>query len=300
MFRRAHLWGLVLACLPLTLSGAPQATDGASNRLTLETYLEMETVSEPQLSPDGAQIIYTRGWIDKLNDRRESALWIMSADGSRNRFLVKGSGARWSPSGDRIAYTATGEPKGSQVFVRWMDAEGATSQITRVDQSPSDIAWSPDGSQLSFTMLLEDKTNWPIKMPKAPSGAKWTEAPRIVERLNYRRDRTGFTDSGFRHIFVVPAIGGTPRQLTSGNHDHTGSEWTPDGRSILFSGLRSDDDEYQWRESEIYSVEVSTGAIKTLTTRKGPDSNPTVSPDGKRVAYTGYDWSRDTWTDSKI
>jgi dipeptidyl aminopeptidase/acylaminoacyl peptidase len=300
MFRRAHVWGFVLACLPLTLVAAQQPTDNRSNRLTMDTYLEMETVSEPQISPDGTQIIYTRGWIDKVNDRRESALWIMNADGSRNRFLVKGSGARWSPTGDRIAYTATGEPKGSQVFVRWMDAEGATSQITRVDLSPSDIAWSPDGSQLSFTMLLEERNSWPIKLPKAPAGAKWTEAPRIVERLNYRRDRTGFTDSGFRHIFVVPAIGGTPRQLTSGNHDHTGNEWTPDGRTILFSGLRNDRDEYQWRESEIYSVDVATGAIKALTTRKGPDGNPTVSPDGKRVAYTGYDWSRDTWTDSKI
>ena len=72
-----------------------------------------------------------------MNDRRESALWIMNADGSRNRFLVNGSGARWSPTGDRIAYVATGEPKGTQIFVRWMDAEGATSQLTRVDQSPS-------------------------------------------------------------------------------------------------------------------------------------------------------------------
>jgi dipeptidyl aminopeptidase/acylaminoacyl peptidase len=86
----------------------------------LDDYLELETVSDPQLSPDGSQIIYTRGWIDKMGDSRESALWIMSADGTRNRFLAKGSNARWSPNGDRIVYTAQGEPKGSQVFVRWM------------------------------------------------------------------------------------------------------------------------------------------------------------------------------------
>jgi dipeptidyl aminopeptidase/acylaminoacyl peptidase len=271
-----------------------------SDRLTLETFLEMETVADPRLSPDGRQIIYTRGWIDKMNDRRESALWIMNADGSRNRFLAKGSNARWSPSGDRIAYIAPGEPRGSQVFVRWMDAEGATSQVTRVEQSPGGLAWSPDGTQLSFTALVEERNNWPIKLPKAPSGAKWTEAPRIVERLNYRRDRSGFVDNGFRHIFVVPAIGGTPRQLTSGNFDHSGSEWTPDGRSILFSGLRVEVDDYQWRESEIYAVDVASGGIRQLTTRKGPDGNPTVSPDGRRVAYTGNDHSRDTWADSKL
>ena len=277
-----------------------QQTAAPGDRLTLETFLEMETVTDPQLSPDGSQVLYTRGWVDKINDRRESALWIMNVDGSRNRFLVKGSNARWSPSGDRIAYTADGEPRGSQVYVRWMDAEGATSQVTRIEQSPSGLAWSPDGTQLSFTSLVEERNSWPIKMPKAPSGAKWTEPPRIVERLQYRRDRSGFTDNGFRHIFVVPAIGGTPRQITSGNFDHSGSEWIPDGKSILFSGLRVEVDDYQWRESEIYSVDVATGNVRQLTNRKGPDGDPAVSPDGRRVAYSGYDYSRDTWVDRKL
>jgi dipeptidyl aminopeptidase/acylaminoacyl peptidase len=287
---------LFLATVPA--AGAQNADAPRQDRLTLETYLDWETVNDPQVSPDGTQIIYTRGWVDKLNDRRESALWIMNTDGSRNRFLVRGSGARWSPTGDRIAYTASGDPRGSQVFVRWMDAEGATSQVTRVEQSPSNLAWSPDGTQISFSMLVEERNTWSIRMPRFPSGARLTETPRIVERLNYRRDRAGFTDTGWRHIFVVPAIGGTPRQLTSGNFDHNGNEWTPDGTAIFFSGHRSE--EYEWRESEIYAVAVADGTIRQLTTRKGPDTNPRVSPDGTRVAYTGYDWTRDTWVDSKL
>ena len=300
--KATHLFALAcsLALAGATAGAQQRPDDKRSDRLTLETFLDMETVSDPQLSPDGTQVIYTRGWVDKMNDSRESALWIMNADGSRNRFLVKGSGARWSPSGDRIAYTASGEPRGSQVFVRWMDAEGASSQVTRVEQAPSNIAWSPDGTQLSFTALVEERNSWPIRLPKAPAGAKWTEAPRIVERLSYRRDRSGFVDNGYRHIFVVPAIGGTPRQITAGNHDHSGSEWTPDGKSILFSGLRVEADDYQWRESEIYAVDVANGNIRQLTRRKGPDGNPTVSPDGKRIAYTGNDHSRDTWADSKL
>jgi dipeptidyl aminopeptidase/acylaminoacyl peptidase len=306
MLKHATGAALLVAGVIVAGTGQPSAqtaqdtapVQAKSDRLNLDVYLDMETVAEPQLSPDGSQIIYTRGWIDKLNDRRESALWIMNADGSRNRFLTKGSGARWSPSGDRIAYTTQGEPKGTQIFVRWMDAEGATSQVTRVEQAPSAIAWSPDGRQLSFAMLVEERNTWPIKMPKAPAGAKWTEAPRIVEQQNYRRDRTGFTDNGFRHVFVVPASGGTPRQITSGAFDHAPTDWTPDGKTILVTGLRSQS--YQWRESEIYSVDVASGAIRQLTTRKGPDGNPAVSPDGKRVAYTGYDWTTDTWVDSKI
>src|SRR5437667_3053106 len=127
--RRTHLWALLLACLP-TLVVAQTAKD----RLTLDDYLELETVSDPHLSPDGAQIIYTRGRIDKLNDKHESSLWIMNADGSRNRSLVDGSNARWSPSGDRIAYLAQGQPKGPQICVRHLDRGGAATQISHVDQ----------------------------------------------------------------------------------------------------------------------------------------------------------------------
>ena len=128
--RRLYL-ALALASLPAIIAAQNPV---ANDRLNLDLYWEYETVSDPQLSPDGAQIIYTRGWIDKVNDKRETSLWVMNADGSKNRFLVRGSNARWSPSGDRIAYTAQGEPKGSQIFVRYMDAEGAVSQITHVDR----------------------------------------------------------------------------------------------------------------------------------------------------------------------
>src|SRR5687767_11522423 len=89
--------------------------------LQVGDYLDYEQVSDPQISPDGKVIVYTRGWVDKINDRWESAIWVMSADGSRNRFLVKGSSPIWSPDGTRIAYIAAAEePKGPQIFVRWM------------------------------------------------------------------------------------------------------------------------------------------------------------------------------------
>jgi dipeptidyl aminopeptidase/acylaminoacyl peptidase len=292
---RRHVWAFVFAILPALVTAQTP-----SDRLSLDLYWEYETVADPQISPDGSQIVYTRQWFDKVNDRRESSLWIMKADGTKNRFLIRGSNARWSPNGDRIAYIAQGDPKGTQIFVRYMDAEGAVSQVTRVEKAPSALAWSPDGAALAFTMPVEQKNSWPIKMPKAPEGAKWTEGPRIVERLDYRQDGQGFDDDSYRHLFVVPASGGTPRQLTDGTWHHTGAEWTPDGRRILFSSLRIEDADYAWRDSDIYAVDVAGGTITQLTRRKGPDQNPHVSPDGKLVAYTGYDWTKDTWVDSKL
>jgi dipeptidyl aminopeptidase/acylaminoacyl peptidase len=294
MKRRFVLMFFVL----LTASSAFAQAD--KGKLALNLYLEMEEVSEPQISPDGAQIVYARQWTDKLNDSRESSLWIINSDGTKNRFLIDGSSPRWSPDGSRLAFLAKGKPQGTQVFVRWMDAEGAVTQITHVEKSPSHLRWSPDGKWLSFSMLVPQKDSWEIKLPSKPEGAKWIEGPKIIDRLNYRRDRQGFLEEGFSHVFVVPADGGTPRQITSGDYHHNTPEWTPDGREILVSGLRTDDAEYQWRESEIYSVHVASGQITQLTKRKGPDANPLPSPDGKYIAYAGHDFTDDTFYEQKL
>ena len=122
---------------------------------------------------------------------------------------MTGSGALWSPDGTRIAFTRDGEPSGTQIWVRWMDADSAATQITHLEQSPSNITWSPDGKSIAFTMLVPKRETWPIRMPGRPEGAKWTEAPRIVESLTYRADRQGFIDQGLDQIYIVPAEGGT-------------------------------------------------------------------------------------------
>src|SRR5689334_18532634 len=139
---------LVIATIigALTWQAAPAlAQETASDTLlTVDHYLDWEQVVDPQISPDGGQVVYTRRWVNKLEDKWESALWIMNVDGARQRFLIKGSDARWSPDGTRILYLADGEPKGTQIFVRWMDAEGASSQVTRVTETPSNARWAPD------------------------------------------------------------------------------------------------------------------------------------------------------------
>ena len=270
------------------------------DRLTLADYFNWEDVANPSLSPDGKQILYTRTWTDQLNDRRESAVWLMNVDGTKNRFLVKGSDAKWAPDGSRIAYIAPGEPGGAQLWVRYMDAEGATTQITRLTESPSDVEWSPDGKTLAFGMLVRQSDDWRIAMPTPPRGAKWTEPPRVVTKVKYRADRQGFLENGLRQLFTVPADGGTPRQITSGDWASNGTAWMPDGKALVFTSLRTPDAEWAWRESEIYKVDVASGTITQLTRHKGPDNNPVPSPDGKLIAYTGYDSTDATWQDAAI
>ena len=290
-----------IALLVSGLQAAPaRAQETASDTLlTVDHYLDWEQVADPQISPDGAQIVYTRRWVNKVDDKWESALWIMNADGSHNRFLVKGSDARWAPDGTRILYLADGEPKGTQLFVRWMDAEGASSQVTRVTEKPADPRWAPDGKSIAFVMLVPDSTAWSISLPKPPEGAKWTPAPRVVDGLHYRQDRVGYMTQGFTHLFQVPADGGTPRALTSGRWNvgarfdglvlGAGYDWTPDGRTIVFDGLRDTTWDRQYQVSRIYGLDVASGTIRTLVSRPGFWANPVVSPDGRSVAFAGYD-----------
>ena len=298
--RPSMLSSLLIAVLAVPAVGRAQETP-SDTLLTVNHYLDWEQVGDPQISPDGAQIMYTRRWVNQVEDKWESALWIMNADGSKNRFLVKGSGARWSPDGSRIAYLADGEPKGSQIFVRWMDAEGAVSQVTHVTESPGNSSWSPDGKSIAFTMLVKKEDAWKISMPSAPEGAKWTPAPRMIDDLHYRRDRSGFIEQGTTQLFVVPADGGTPRPLTTGDFS-TGElgaglsyDWTPDGKTIVLDGVREPDADYRYRESYLYTVDLATGAIRPLVSKRGLWTNPKVSPDGRSVAFTGRDHTTQTY-----
>lgn len=270
----------------------------------------LSRVNDARISPNGRQVIYTRRWVDQKTDNWASALWIMDADGSRHRFLIDGSNARWSPSGDRILFIAKGDNDKPQIFIRWMNDEGAVSQVTRIDISPSSPEWSPGGEQIAFVAIVPTKDKWDIDLPSAPEGAEWTEPPRVLDRLHYRQDGVGFTEPGFMHLFVVPAESGTARQLTEGDWNvgsrfdglyfGAGLSWMLDGNTIIFDGLNDSDGDFVYRKSQIYSMDVASREVTQLTTVPGYWSGPAVSNDGRRIAYLGYEESDVTYEMPRI
>jgi dipeptidyl aminopeptidase/acylaminoacyl peptidase len=269
------------------------ADDHSFKTLDKETFMDMESLSSPAISPDGKHIIFVRRWVDQKTDRYTSNLWIVDSEAKRVRELTQGtwndSSPVWSPGGEKIAFLS--DRSGStQIHVMWLDTR-ETAQITYLTDSPSSLCWSPDGKKLAFTMFIRDKDSiLPVTMPERPRGAQWAESAVIIDRLSWRRDGTGPVPKGYSHIYTIDALlGGTPRKITSGDYSHHDPQWGADANSILFSAIRKPDAEYLHGDTEIYSVDLETLDITALTTRKGPDRGARVSPDGKWIAYSGYD-----------
>ena len=271
-----------------------QTISFSQNTSDIFTYLDvfdLQYVSSPQISPDGSEIIYRRMTFDILKDKAVGNLWTVNANGSNHQKLTSREseeyGATWSPDGDRLAFISSTE-EGSEIYIYWKNTS-KYAKISQLEGSPSNLSWSSNGTDLAFTMKVKTLAPVLVKMPKKPKGAKWAKTARITDRLYHESDGKGYIDPGFTHVFLISSEGSGVSKLTSGDFNHRGPlSWSKDNSKIYFTSNRSESWEYEFRNSEIYSVNVIDQKISSLTDRDGPDSNPKGSPNGKHIAYLGY------------
>lgn len=285
-------------------SFATAATAEESPRLfTSADVFELEWADDPQLSPDGSQVLYLRRFNDIMTDRTRAHVWLADLDGTSHQPLLADRGSyrspRWAPDGTRIAFMASADGQ-TDLYVHYLQS-GRSALIGSFEESPGNLIWSPDSRSLAFSMAVKGKNEKLVSAPKKPHGASWAEGPVVIDRARYRSNASGFLDLAYDHVFVIPAEGGTPRQLTAGDFNHSGSlAFTPDGEDILFSANRHEDWELQSRESDIFSVNVETGALTQLTDYPGTESSPKLSPDGKRIAYLGTSNDREPFLPTNV
>ncbi len=246
---------------------------------------KLEWASAPAISADGKKIVFVRNDLDAMKDARRSALWIMDRSGGDLEPLSNGgsneSAPQFSPDGKRVAFKS-----GGQIFIRFLDSGrelALTSEIQGIDQ----FAFSPDGKSLAFSMRVAASKAKAAELPTPPEGAEWAKPVSVIERLAYRADGEGIFEPHFRHVFLVPALGGSPRQVTTGDFNYGGFTFA-DNYTLIVSGNREEDAEYQPLQSDLFELNIKSGALKRLTDRVGPDEEPNVSPDGRYIAYVGF------------
>jgi len=267
---------------------------GPSRVLTGADLFDLEVASDPQIAPDGKTIVYVRRANDIMTDRTRASIWSIDVASGGQAPLVAGPGShgepRWSPDGSKLAYVSKPDDKdGAQLYVRWMRT-GATARITGLPATPHAIAWSPDGKRIAYAMFVPDEGTKLGKALDKPEGAQWAEPLQVIDAVVYRTDDGGYNKPGYEQIFWVPTDGGAPTQLTFGALNAGGRlSWSPDGRSVVFSANLTKDWQREAIATDVHEVSIDDLAVRTLTHHTGPNDQPAVSPDGKSIAYVGFD-----------
>ncbi|TMN71966.1 peptidase S9 family protein [Pseudoalteromonas sp. S1727] len=275
----------------------------ADNTLQLENVFDLEYANQIEMTNDGKTVYFVRNRMDIKSDRKISNIWSVDSNSKQLQPLTSGVHMDYSPvlSPDetRLAFISTRDGS-SQIYVKWLKT-GAVAKISNLTQSPSSLQWAPNGRQLLFSQFVPSKTVSPVNLPGKPDGANWAEPAKYIDDVYYRADGGGYTKPGFRHLFSIDANGGNARQLTSGDFDHSGPiSFANEGDTLYFSANRHVEFRLKPTNSEIYQLSLKDLQITAITDRVGPDNQPQVSPNGRYLAYTGYDDKQTNYENSQL
>ncbi len=288
------------ATLDAGAANASDATAAAPRRpMREEDLLELVWIADPQMSPDGAHVAFTRVEVDAAEDAYRTALWVVPVAGGEARPLTAGprdGQPRWSPDGRRIAFVRKPDgEKPAQIHVLPMDG-GESAALTSLEKGASNPAWSPDGTRIAFSSETNPALDRVAPGATAPVKPK-NEPGRVVTRVMFRENDIGFYDFDHpQHVWVTDALhdergaGGAPRQLTTGRFNEGPPRWSRDGRSVLFTSDRREEPWFGLDENRLYAVAADVAApvdgAERVAEFRGPVREFAEAADG-RIAVIG-------------
>lgn len=280
----------------LLLFSAAAFAQVQSRPLTFEDMMAIKRVGAPQLSPDGQWIAYDASTIDLKANLRRSAVFLVPSSGGSSKQITDGAkqdeGPAWSPDGKTIAYVSNRDTAAKQVWL-YDVGSGQSRRLTNLEGGAGSVKWAPDGSAVLLVSDIYPECGVDpacIKDKANAEGAAPTKA-RVITSLLYRH-WTAWQSPTHAHILYFPLSGSGPRDLTPGAFDAPpfslggGDEFdvSPDGRELVYARNTDPHPELS-TNSDLFLVPVAGGEAKRITSRRGADTSPKYSPDGRWIAW---------------
>ena len=259
--------------------------------ITADDLYKFELVSDPQISPDGSQIIFGFTRVDRKTEKKFTNLWLVPADSSRPaRQFTYGdqndTHPRWSPDGRSLAFLSNRkDEKQAQIYIIPIDG-GEARPVTKMEGSFAGFVWSPDGTQ--FATQFRKKDAAAVERDKDEQKKKLGIVSRHITTLDYKFDGAGYQPEEKWHIWTINAASGEATQLTdSDKFSEVQPQWTPDGRSLIFISNRDPQPDINWDQTELYRIPAEGGQMELIPSHEGRKNSPSISPDGNWIAFMG-------------